>query len=121
MPDAARDHQRVSAVLCAANPAWHDLWMDKVEASVVAEGVLAELRREPYESLVQRIGHPEGRTLQGQSGSVYQVELEAFRDDGKTGNLRVAVFVDDGALSAFVKPLTRDFIIAPDGSFIGEA
>jgi hypothetical protein len=95
--------------------------MDKAEASVVAEEVLAELRREPYEALVQRIGHPEGRTFPGQSGSEYQVELEAFWDDRKSGNLRVTVLVDDGALRAFVKPLSSDFIIAPDGSFIGEA
>ena len=29
------------------------------------------------------------------------------------------VHVDDGGLRAFV-PLTEDFIMAPDGSFIGE-
>jgi hypothetical protein len=70
---------------------------------------------------VRRIGHPEGRTLRAQSGSEYHVELEAFWDDRKSGNLRVTVLVDDGALRAFVKPLSRDFIVAPDGSFTGEA
>jgi hypothetical protein len=95
--------------------------MEETDASVVADEVLVELRREPYELLLPRIGHPEGRTLRGPSGSEYQIELEAFWDDRKSGNLRVAVLVDDGALRAFVKPLSRDFVIAPDGSFVSEA
>ena len=41
--------------------------------------------------------------------------------DGKTnGNVRILVAVSAGGLRDFV-PLCRDFIIAPDGSFVGES
>jgi len=35
------------------------------------------------------------------------------------GDVRVLVAVDDGGMYAF-KPLTDSFILAPDGSFVGE-
>jgi hypothetical protein len=48
------------------------------------------------------------------------VEVLALWDEGRPGgNLRVMVSIDDGGWRAF-KPLTEDFIIAPDGSFVGE-
>lgn len=95
--------------------------MDNAEASAVAEEVLEELRRQPYDLLVQRIGHSEARALQAPSGVLYRAELEAFWDDRTTGNLRVSVLVDDGHTSAFIRPLSRDFIVAPDGPIVGES
>jgi hypothetical protein len=56
----------------------------------------------------------------GVSGTRYQVEITAFWDSGKPGNLRVLAAIDDGGWRAF-KPLSTDFIMAPDGSFVGEA
>jgi hypothetical protein len=53
------------------------------------------------------------------SGTPYQVEAEAFWDSTKEGDLRVIVKVDDVGWRAFV-PLSEDFILAPDGSFVGE-
>jgi len=55
----------------------------------------------------------------GSDGKRYQVQTEAFWDSKKNGPIRVIVLVDDGGLAAF-KPLARAFIIAPDGSFVGE-
>ena len=55
----------------------------------------------------------------GPSGTVYQLEVTAFWDDKKARNLRVIVTIDDGGWRAFV-PLTTDFIMGPDGSFVGE-
>ena len=40
-------------------------------------------------------------------------------DRGKEGDLRVLVMIDDGGWHAH-GPLVEDFIIAPDGSFVGE-
>lgn len=54
-----------------------------------------------------------------QAEQKYQVEIQVFWDDRQGGNVRVAGSIDDGAWRAFV-PLTRDFIKAPDGSFVGE-
>jgi hypothetical protein len=94
--------------------------MDKREALELAEVTASQLRREPYERLVDRLlDEPEVMEVVGASGTAYQVEALAFWDSGKAGNLRVIVAIDDGGLRAF-KPLTTDFIMAPDGSFIGE-
>ncbi len=61
---------------------------------------------------------PETVEVRGPSGTTYQVETEALWDGGKDGALRVFVKVDDGRWRAFC-PLTEDFILAPDGSFVG--
>lgn len=55
----------------------------------------------------------------GSRGVVYQVESESIWDDRKRGHIRVVVGVDDGGWRAFY-PLTDSFIIAPDGTYIGE-
>jgi hypothetical protein len=47
----------------------------------------------------------------------YQIEIQAFWDDGKTKNLRVMVAIDEGAGRAF-KPICDSFIITPEGKFL---
>jgi hypothetical protein len=40
--------------------------------------------------------------------------------DGKPGeDIRVTASIDDGGWSAY-KPMHEDFIMAPDGTFVGE-
>ncbi|MGO9591134.1 MAG: hypothetical protein ACLP3K_13945 [Candidatus Acidiferrales bacterium] len=60
------------------------------------------------------------RSLRGTDGKAYELEIQATWDEKKNGNVRVLVAVSGGGLSDFV-PLCRDFIIAPDGSFVGES
>ena len=79
-----------------------------------------ELRHRSYEDLVSSIGHPDTRRVQGEDHKQYQLEAEVFWDSKKGGAVRVMVAADDGGLTAF-KPLTSDFIMAPDGSFVGES
>jgi hypothetical protein len=55
----------------------------------------------------------------GESGTRYQAEIEVVWDDKRDGNLRVFAAIDDGGWRAFA-PLTNSFIVAPDGSFVGE-
>jgi hypothetical protein len=62
---------------------------------------------------------PKGLEVAGPSGAIYQLEVQAFWDDKRSRHLRVLASIDDGGWSAFI-PLTDDFIIAPDGSFVGE-
>ena len=94
--------------------------MDKHEAALVAEAKLDELRRRSYDALVSDyLGRPENQELIAGSGAEYQLEVEGFWDDRRKQHLRVVVAVDDGGWRAFV-PLTRSFIIAPDGVFVGE-
>jgi hypothetical protein len=59
------------------------------------------------------------REVVAASGAVYQIETQVFWDGKPERDIRVMVSVDDGGISAF-KPLTDDFIVAPDGSFVGE-
>ena len=95
--------------------------MDNEEARRVLNGVYAELRSEPYSALVARLLHESDvREVVAESGVQYQVEVQAFWDSPhQPGNLRVMVAVDDGGWRAF-SPLSTDFIVAPDGSFVGE-
>ncbi len=95
--------------------------MDQAEAANVAETILAALRMDDYESLAQRVGSTEWREVEGADALIHRVQIQVFEDDGRAGrNLRVMVAVDDGERRSFVRPLTRDFSVAPDGSFVGE-
>ena len=94
--------------------------MDITEASQVAEARLSQLRGLTYPRLVAEwLDQPRSEHATATSGRRYQLEIEAVWDDRPNGNLRVWVLVDDGGSSA-QRPLQRDFIIAPDGSFVGE-
>jgi hypothetical protein len=80
---------------------------------------LQRLRASSYFEPVQRIGKPETFQITGEDGSSYQLEAQAFWDGSKGGDVRVMVAADDGGWRAF-KPLTDDFIMRPDGSFVDE-
>jgi len=86
----------------------------------VADARLAELRRRTYSQLVAEwLYQPRSEWASATSGKKYALEIEAVWDDRPSGPLRVWVLVDDGGAS-WKRPLQRDFIIAPDGSFVGE-
>ena len=101
--------------------------MDEVEARAILSDVIQELRRHSYVELCKLLEEKniETREVTSQTGKCYQLEIQAFWDSGKRNkdlreNLRVMVSIDDGRWRAF-HPLCADFIIAPDGSFIGES
>jgi hypothetical protein len=94
--------------------------MDKEEAAQIAKSILYELRRETYQELQRfTLEHPDTREVVGPSAKRYQVEVVSFWDDHPNGNLRVSVAIDDSGWRALM-PLSWDFIMAPDGSFVGE-
>lgn len=95
--------------------------MDKAEALFLAEQQIARLRDAPYAELKQRVEKRviDTPTVIGPSGTKYQLEVQALWDNRSKTNIRVMVAIDDGGWRAFY-PLTRDFIKAPDGSFVGE-
>ena len=47
------------------------------------------------------------------------VEINAFWDSKPAGDVRVTFDIDDGGLRALM-PIGTDFIIASDGTFVGE-
>ncbi len=109
---------KASAAVVAGTPTSKAL-MDKKEARKILVEVVSALRKLPYEQLLHLRDEPDVREMVGISGARYQVEVMAFADDPKTARLRVSVGIDDGGWRAFF-PLTDGFVIAPDGSFVGE-
>jgi hypothetical protein len=85
---------------------------------------LVHLRSVGYQALLAMLGKPAHYRSAPVDGQVYNVERQVLWDSTLPpprgdGNLRVLVSVDDVGVSAF-RPLTGDFIIAPDGRFVGE-
>ena len=93
--------------------------MDNSEARALLRIHLDAYRHRKYEELVMLLGKPEVIQLQGASGATYQVEVEVHWDDRPDDAVRVLGSIDDGRWRAF-KPLCDDFIVAPDGTFVGE-
>ena len=65
------------------------------------------------------IGESEHFLVKGISNIEYQIEIQAFWDDKLRENVRVIGAIDDGGISAFI-PMSLEFIMAPDGRFVGE-
>ena len=94
--------------------------MNKQEAQKIIAEKLKPYREKPYSELIKMIKQkPSTYELRGQSGVLYQIEIQAFWDDKPNGNIRVMGSIDDGGLRAFA-PLGDDFIKNPKDEFIGE-
>jgi hypothetical protein len=93
--------------------------MDSQEARTIVAKELRRYRAMSYQKLQRLLTEQDCLEVRGASGASYQIEVEAVWDDKAGGNLRVRVHIDDRGLRAFA-PLTDDFIVAPNGSFVGE-
>jgi hypothetical protein len=93
--------------------------MDKDEARALLDTEINRLRALPYSEL-RRYMDEEQLEVTGPSGTNYQVEVLAVWDSGKEGDLRLILSIDDGGLLSSFKPMTDGFVMAADGSFIGE-
>ncbi len=93
--------------------------MDKTEANEIINNEIKDLRKKPYNDLAKIIDSGITKEVKGKSRKLYQLEIQAFWDDKKGENLRVSIAIDDGGWRAFI-PITNDFIISPNGEFIGE-
>jgi hypothetical protein len=94
--------------------------MKNEEAFALLDLELAKFRDESYAVLVTHMsGDSVDYERTAPSGTKYQVEIQFFWDNRTGGNVRVRGAIDDGGWRAFM-PLIRDFIKAPDGSFVGE-
>jgi hypothetical protein len=99
--------------------------VDESEAEAILEAEIARLRSLGYDGL-QRFLRADAHQIRSASGTLYNIETQAFPDDARwfrkrSGILRVMVSIDDGHGRRAFHPLTDDFIIAPDGTFVGEA
>jgi hypothetical protein len=94
--------------------------MNKEEAIALLEAELAQFRAASYTQLVARMAAgPIHVERIARSRIKYQVEIQVCWDNPPDGNIRVMGSIDDGGWRAFV-PFNRDFIKAPDGTFVGE-
>ena len=94
--------------------------MDKSEAKQLIAKELNEYRAKSYEEFILLIDKASVTyELKGANGVNYQIEIQAFWDNKKNGNVRVAGAIDDGGLRALA-PFSDDFIKSPSGKYIGE-
>lgn len=93
--------------------------MDKERARAVLAEALQPYRAKSHAALRDLIGQTDVFQIANPDGSDFQIEIEAFWDGKPDGDIRVMGGVDDGGWSAF-SPLSDDFVMAPDGSFVGE-
>jgi hypothetical protein len=93
--------------------------MDKQEARAIVSEKLSEYRKQSYVELQRLLTAQDIFETTGPSGKWYPMEFCAMWDDKPNNNLRVRGAIDDGRIRAFF-PLCEDFIMAPDGSFVGE-
>ncbi|MBA3571852.1 MAG: hypothetical protein H0W34_07750 [Pyrinomonadaceae bacterium] len=94
--------------------------MDKTEAQSVLNNELARYRRLSYAELLRLLGQSDNFDCAARSGKTYQVEVEAVWDSKPNESLRVLAMIDDGSWMRSFVPLCEDFIMRPDGSFVGE-
>ena len=101
----------------------HLVWslrnMDKVQAQEIAERELEFYRRQSYKEIAAKRGTQESFERTSENGERYQIEFDCHDDDSESGNIRVSAAVSYSGWTDFF-PVSSDFIVAPDGSFIGE-
>lgn len=93
--------------------------MNNEEAKTILSTLLGEYRAKSYEELKNLLSLQDVSEVDGDSGTRYQVEFQAVWDDKEGRNIRVIGAIDDGGIRSLM-PLTEDFIVAPNGEFIGE-
>jgi hypothetical protein len=92
--------------------------VDKVEAKLLLEEFLQELKTRSYLELQELISNPICLERQGPSGTVYQIEYEAVWDFEPGGDLRLIASIDDGGLLSAMLPVSSGFLISPLGEVI---
>jgi hypothetical protein len=92
----------------------------RAEAVEILQQQVERLRRRSYEELCCDLDEPQAFEVESPSGRVFQLEVVTFWDDNRTRDLRVMVAIDDSMGCRIRDYLRDDFIMAPDGSFVGE-
>jgi len=94
--------------------------MNKEEALALLREQVAQYRSQPYEELLRLVDNQDELVCDGPTGTKYYLEIMAFWDDSPKADLRVRGAINDGGFWSAVSPLCDDFIMRPDGSFVGE-
>ena len=94
--------------------------MDQEEAREVLADYVARYRAESYAELAALIGEVQVHEATGASGAGYILEFEVLWDREPEGDIRVVGGIDDGGFRSAFAPLLDDFVLTPDGDFVGE-
>ena len=95
--------------------------MDEQEAADLIEAELTRYRQRPVAELREIVGKGYHYTIEGASGTTYGVEIQVVFDNHKRAdNIRVMGLIGDRTKKFFRRPMSRDFIVRPDGTFIGD-
>ena len=94
--------------------------MDKQEAVKLLDEHLGRYRSQAYTGLLRLLREPDCFDVKAASGTSYQIEISAVWDGKDGGDLRVLGAIDDDSFWRSIAPLCSDFIIRPDGTFVGE-
>lgn len=92
--------------------------MDRLEARLLLEEFLQELKACPHRELQGLIRNPLCLERQGPSGTVYQMEYEALWDIEPGGDLRIIASIDDGRFLSALMPVSSGFLVSPQGELI---
>ena len=93
--------------------------MKKEEAIKILEDKLSEYRKLSYAELVEKVGEQENFEGKNEKGEDYRIEFDFFYDGHEETDLRVTGMISYSGWTDFF-PEVSDFIIAPDGKFVGE-
>ncbi|HET6279804.1 MAG TPA: hypothetical protein VFH73_02515 [Polyangia bacterium] len=95
--------------------------MDELEAKRLLEKQLAPYRARSYSELARQVGANYAFETVAPSGIEYNVEITVMWDSPRDKvNVRVLGAVHDGRWPRWFHPLSDSFILAPDGTFVGE-
>ena len=94
--------------------------MNREEARRLVTEKLADYRKLTYVELVARIGNDEYLQVSSPSNTEYQIEIQFMWDDKEDGDIRISAAIDDSSLRGAFWPVCEDFIVTPDGRFLGE-
>jgi hypothetical protein len=95
--------------------------MDESEARDLLLKEVIGYRSCSYEQLTKLVGTNHVSEVRGPSGVDYTIEVDVFWDSpGSPGKIRVMGAIDDGHLPGAFSPLCEDFILCPDGTFLGD-
>jgi len=94
--------------------------LNRNEALTILRERITTLRARPYSELVQYLNNATCDEVFAPGGQAYQIEVVVMWDDQTHSDLRVIASIDDGSLRWSFAPLVEDFIIRPDGTFLGE-
>jgi hypothetical protein len=92
----------------------------RAEAQAILRRQVERLRQTSYAELCAQLDEPQAFEVESPAGRVFQLEVLTFWDDKRARNLRVMVAIDDSMGVRIRDYLSAGFIMAPDGSFVGE-